>query len=107
MPPDPATDELDPSDPHRLPTSEKDIYQTITIATEGMHSEESAREVESVLRGCDGVKEAKANAKEARVSVTFDPRVTHGPALHDAVLKAGYRPSPITPADDLSRPEQL
>jgi hypothetical protein len=29
------------------------------------------------------------------VIVTFDPRKTHAPDLHDAILKSGYKPGPV------------
>jgi copper chaperone CopZ len=43
----------------------------------------------------DGVKEVKADPKTERVWVTFDARKTHAPAIHDAILKSGYRPAPF------------
>jgi len=41
-----------------------------------------------------GVKDAKVDLKHERVIVTFDPRKTHPPDLHDAILKSGYKPAP-------------
>jgi copper chaperone CopZ len=43
----------------------------------------------------DGVKEVKADPKTERVRITFDARKTHAPALHDAILRSGYKPAPM------------
>ena len=43
----------------------------------------------------DGVKEVVADPESENVWVTFDARKTHAPAIHDAILKSGYKPAPF------------
>ncbi len=43
-----------------------------------------------------GVTEVKADPKSENVWVTFDARKTHAPAIHDAILASGYKPTPTT-----------
>jgi len=37
----------------------------------------------------------KVDLERERVILTFDPRKTHPPDLHDAILKSGYKPAPM------------
>jgi hypothetical protein len=41
------------------------------------------------------VRDVKIDLPDERVLVTFHPRKTHSPDLHDAILKSGYKPGPI------------
>ena len=72
--------------------------ETQDIGIEGMTCDHCVRRVEKALRGVDGVTEVRVDLRGALATVTFDTTKTHMPALHDALLKSGYRPSPI-PAD--------
>jgi copper chaperone CopZ len=84
---------MDPADPHNLhDTADHAVLETIDIATEG---DECVRRLRGPLLKIDGVKEVKADPKTERVWVTFDARKTHAPAIHDAILKSGYRPAPF------------
>jgi copper chaperone CopZ len=42
-----------------------------------------------------GVQDVKVDLKREHVIVTFNPRKTHPPDLHDAILKSGYKPAPV------------
>jgi copper chaperone CopZ len=53
------------------------------------------RKLRPVLKKIGGVKDVKVDLKHERVIVTFDPRKTHPPDLHDAILKSGYKPAPV------------
>jgi copper chaperone CopZ len=48
-----------------------------------------------VLKSISGVQDVKVDVPHERVIVTFDPRKTHAPDLHDAILKSGYKPAPV------------
>ena len=84
---------LDPADPLNPATGEDAATESIVIATEGAAPEEHARKIAELFSGHEGVKKVEADPGHARVRVTFDARRTHGPDLHDDLLKGGYQPS--------------
>jgi copper chaperone CopZ len=45
------------------------------------------------LRGVDGVRKVQVDRARRLVTVTYDTRKTHIPALHDTLLSHGYRPT--------------
>jgi copper chaperone CopZ len=49
-----------------------------------------------VLKNIPGVQDVKVDLPHERVIVRFDPRKTHPPDLHDAILKSGYKPAPVS-----------
>jgi copper ion binding protein len=69
--------------------------ETHDIGISGMTCDHCVRRVEKALRGVNGVTEVRVDLKGALATVTFDNTKTHIPALHDALLKSGYRPSAI------------
>src|SRR4029077_15650129 len=71
------------------------ILETIEIATEGEDCDECVRKLRPVLKNIPGVQDVKVDLSHARVIVTFDPRKTHPPDLHDAILNNGYKPAPV------------
>lgn len=84
---------LDPSDPHDLRPTEEAAIETAHLAVDGLHEEDSVRKVVEVLRQVDGVQHAEGVPASGIITVTFDARKTHVPALHDAILKSGYHPA--------------
>jgi copper chaperone CopZ len=52
------------------------------------------RKLRPVLKKITGVKDVKVDLNHERVVVTFDPRKTHPPDLHDAILASGFKPGP-------------
>ena len=70
-----------------------DTIVTKQIAIEGMTCDKCVQTVEKALRGNDGVKEVQVDRGNALATVTFDTTKTDIPALHDALLKAGYHPT--------------
>ena len=72
--------------------------ETHDIGIEGMTCDNCVRTVEKALRGVSGVTQVRVDRHAALATVTFDSTKTHMPALHDALLKSGYRPSAV-PAD--------
>lgn len=69
------------------------IIETKQIAIEGMTCDNCVRTIERALRKITGVKEMSIDQQNAVATITFDHRETNIPAIHDAILKAGYRPT--------------
>jgi len=94
-PMDPARpNDPDPADPFFPEPADHAILETIEIATQGEDCDECVRKLRPALKKISGVKDVKVDLKHERVIVTFDPRKTHPPDLHDAILKSGYKPGP-------------
>jgi copper chaperone len=90
---DPARpNDPDPADPFFHGPADNAILETIEIATEGEDCNECVRKLGPVLKKIAGVKDVKADLEHERVIVPFDPRKTHPPDLHDAILDSGYKP---------------
>ncbi len=88
---------MDPADPHNLhDTADHEVLETIQIGTDGNDCDECVRQLREPLMKISGVKSVEANVAKERVTITFDARRTHAPALHEAILQSGYRPSPTT-----------
>jgi copper chaperone CopZ len=85
----------DPADPFFTGRADNPLLETIEIATEGEDCDECVRKLRPVLKNIPGVQEVKVDLPHERVIVTFDPRKTHPPDLHDAILKSGYKPAPL------------
>jgi copper chaperone len=85
----------DPADPFFRQGGEHRILETIEIATEGEDCDECVRKLGPVLKNITGVEHVKVDLPRERVIVTFDPRRTHSPDVHDAILKSGYKPGPL------------
>ena len=84
----------DPADPFFTERGGHEILETIEIATEGEDCDECVRKLLPVLKNISGVENVKVDLPQERVIVTFDPRKTHPPDLHEAILKSGYKPAP-------------
>ena len=85
----------DPADPFFPERADHAILETVEIATEGEDCDECVRKLRPVLKNISGVQAVKVDLPHERVIVTFDPRKTHPPDLHDAILKSGYKPAPV------------
>ena len=85
----------DPADPFFPERADHAILETIEIATEGEDCDECVRKLGPVLKTIPGVQSVKVDLQHERVIVTFDPRKTHGPDLHGAILKSGYEPASV------------
>jgi len=85
----------DPSDPFTAERADRAVLETIEIATEGEDCNECVRKLQPVLKKIPGVQNVKVDLPHERVIVTFDPRKTHPPDLHDAILESGYKPAPV------------
>ncbi len=84
---------LDPSDPHDLRPTEEASIETAHLAMDGLTAQDSVQKVVDILKQVDGVQDAHGVPVSGIVTVTFDARKTHVPALHDALLRGGYHPA--------------
>ena len=84
---------LDPADPHDLRPTEEAAVETAHLAMDGLTEQDSVQKVIDILKKVDGVQDAHGVPASGIVTVTFDARKTHVPALHDALLKGGYHPA--------------
>ena len=84
---------LDPSDPHDLRPTEQASIETIHLAMDGLTEKDSVAHVVEMLKKMDGVQDAHGANASGIITVTFDARKTHAPALHEALLKGGYTPA--------------
>lgn len=75
----------------------EEVLQTREIGIAGMTCDNCVRRVEKALRGVNGVKEVRVDRQAALAEVRFDTTRTDMPALHDALLRSGYKPTE-TPA---------
>ena len=85
----------DPADPFFRERGDDAVLETIEIATEGEDCDECVRKLRPMLKNIRGVQDVKVDLESERVILTFDPRKTHPPDLHDAILKSGYKPAPM------------
>jgi len=69
------------------------VTETVTIGISGMTCDNCVRKVESALRNLQGIKEVKVDRDSATATVTFDNSRVDVPAMHDALLKSGYKPA--------------
>jgi len=85
----------DPADPFFPERADQAVLETIEIAAEGEDCDECVRQLRPVLNKIPGVQGVKVDLQGERVIVTFDPRKTHAPDLHHAILTSGYKPAAI------------
>ena len=67
--------------------------ETSRFGIAGMTCDKCIATVEKAIRAVNGVRDVKVNRGAALATVTFERDKTNVPSLHDAVLKAGYKPS--------------
>ena len=87
---------MEPSDPHDLRNTEDAAIETERIAIDGLGEEDSVSEAVHLLRKVRGVREVHGENASGILTVTFDARQTHVPALHDALIQGGYKAARTT-----------
>ncbi|MFN7141767.1 MAG: heavy-metal-associated domain-containing protein, partial [Limisphaerales bacterium] len=70
-----------------------DPILTRQIAIEGMTCDKCVQRVEKALKNKNGVQAVQVDRQKALATVVFDSSKTDIPALHDALLEAGYKPT--------------
>ena len=82
---------MDKTNIANLPREER-VTETATIGISGMTCDNCVRTVEKALRGLAGIKSVEVDCGRALARVTYDDSVVDVPAMHDALLQAGYKP---------------
>lgn len=77
-----------------IPNSQSPVPEKVNIGIAGMTCDHCAKRVERALRSLEGVKEVAVDRARAVAQVAFDSSVVSIPAMHDALLKSGYKPMP-------------
>lgn len=84
---------MDKTNIANLPQDQR-VTESATIGIAGMTCDNCVRRVEKALRALPGIKELSVDRAGAVARVTFDRSKVDVPAMHDALLKSGYRPVP-------------
>ena len=87
---------MDKTNIAHLPQEER-VTDTVTFGIAGMTCDNCVRRVERALRALPGIKEVAVDRGSALAKVTYDDAKIDVPAMHDALLKSGYKPLPVPP----------
>jgi copper chaperone CopZ len=74
-----------------------DLWETHTIGIDGMTCEQCVKRLTRGLKSVSGIKDVKVDLNDATATVTYDTTKTDIPAIHDAILAAGYKPTKEVP----------
>lgn len=69
-----------------------DLWETHSFGIDGMTCDNCVKTISKALKRVNGVKDVSIDREGATATVTFDTTKADMPALHDAVLAAGYKP---------------
>ncbi len=72
--------------------AEARVTETATIGIAGMTCDSCVQKVKRALGRLPGVKEVSVDREGAIARVTFDNSRVDVPAMHDALLRSGYKP---------------
>lgn len=70
-----------------------DLWETHTFGIDGMTCDKCVKTLTKAIKQVNGVKDVSVDREDATATVTFDTTKADMPAVHDAVLAAGYRPT--------------
>lgn len=74
-----------------------DLWETHTFGIDGMTCDNCVKTLTKAIKRVNGVKDVAVDRNDATATVTFDTTKTDMPAIHEAVLGAGYRPTASIP----------
>ncbi|HTG43085.1 MAG TPA: heavy-metal-associated domain-containing protein [Verrucomicrobiae bacterium] len=74
-----------------------DLWETRVLGIEGMTCDNCVKTLTKALKRVNGVKDVEVDRENARASVTFDTTKTDMPAIHEAILHSGYKPTREVP----------
>ena len=74
-----------------------DLWETHTLGIDGMTCDNCVKTLTRAIKRVNGVKDVNVDRQDATATVTFDTTKTDMPAIHEAVLAAGYRPTASIP----------
>jgi copper chaperone len=75
-----------------------DLWETRVLAIEGMTCDNCIKTLTKALKGVNGIKDVSVDRQNARATVTFDTTKTDMAAIHEAVVRAGYKATREIPA---------
>lgn len=70
-----------------------DLWETRVFGIEGMTCDNCVKTLTRALKRVNGVKDINIDRSAAQATITFDTTKTDMPAIHDAVLASGYKPT--------------
>lgn len=74
-----------------------DLWETHSFGIDGMTCDKCVQTITNALKRVNGVKDVGVDGQGATATVTYDRTKTDVPALHEAVLNAGYKPKAEVP----------
>jgi len=74
-----------------------ELWETRVLGIEGMTCDNCVKTLTKALKQVNGVKDVNVDRASARASVTFDTTKTDMPAIHEAILRSGYKPTAEIP----------
>jgi copper chaperone len=75
------------------PNQPAEVWETRVLGIEGMTCDNCVRTLTRALHAVNGVKDVQVDRASARASITFDTTKTNMPAIHEAILRSGYKPT--------------
>jgi copper chaperone CopZ len=79
--------------PERVP----ELWETRVLGIEGMTCDNCVKTLTKALKRVNGIKDVNVERESARASITFDTTKTDMAAIHEAILKSGYKPTAQVP----------
>ena len=79
------------------PEQVADLWVTEVLGIEGMTCDNCVKTLTKALKRINGVKDVEVDRENARAAITFDTTKTDMPAIHDAILRCGYKPTREVP----------
>jgi Cu+-exporting ATPase len=74
--------------------------ESLSLQAEGITCTGCAQDLETVLKGIDGIHEARVSFREERISILFGPEVIGRKKVLHIVSKMGFRPRAIQGTPD-------
>jgi copper chaperone CopZ len=75
------------------PEQVAELWDTRVLGIEGMTCDNCVKTLAKALKRVNGVKDVEVDRENARASITFDTTKTDMPAIHEAILRSGYKPT--------------
>jgi copper chaperone len=69
------------------------VWETRVLGIEGMTCDNCVKTLTKGLQAVNGVKDVRVDRASARASITFDTTRTNMSAIHEAILRSGYKPT--------------
>ena len=70
-----------------------DVSETRVLGVEGMTCDNCVKTLDKALKAVPGVEGVQVDRASARASITFDTTKTNMAAIHEAILRSGYKPT--------------